>query len=425
MQLFNYLRIVYLPLSKPGVNESALPYEGLASSCQVAPGAERNFIYSWESVIEGWSQDPSQNREVIKKALIEKGPLITKMYLGPEGSFDENGIYKCNSIPLINHSVALTGYNDTGDIHTSYWEAKNSFGSAWNGDGYFKIGWDYQYSDYEGFYDQCESTSFRPLYVEVSQPPIPPPIDITPPVVTIASPTSENTYSTNTTPLIVSGSSIDNVGTTQVSWVNNRGGSGNCTGTSNWICGNIPLVEGVNNLTVNAKDAANNFGADSLEVTYIPPVEPPPVSTLNLVQTPLNWGGSRYGIENPSLVNGEMVMQCTRAGRNTLDKEISFPMSKYSEVTIEAYNPSQLPIKIRLGYEAKDKSNSELRAFYLSSIKTLNPGNNIITLPQNSFTLIAGASSNNYSDLEKALLEIQCPQNYQNTQIRIKKIELK
>jgi len=37
----------------------------------------------------------------------------------------------------VNHGVVIAGYNDAG----GYWIIKNSWGSTWNGDGYFKIGY--------------------------------------------------------------------------------------------------------------------------------------------------------------------------------------------------------------------------------------------------------------------------------------------
>ena len=58
-----------------------------------------------------------------------------------------------------------------------------------------------------------------------------PPPDTTLPVATITVPTSAATFATTTTPLAtLSGTASDNVGVTQVSWANDRGGSG----TADW-----------------------------------------------------------------------------------------------------------------------------------------------------------------------------------------------
>ncbi len=54
----------------------------------------------------------------------------------------------------------------------------------------------------------------------------------------------------------------------QVSWRNNRGGSGTASGTDNWSAANISLAQGQNTITVTAQDAVGNTGSDSLTVTY-------------------------------------------------------------------------------------------------------------------------------------------------------------
>jgi len=92
--------------------------------------------------------------------------------------------------------------------------------------------------------------------------------DATAPVVTISTPTSAGTYTTNTGQVTISGSASDNVGVASVSWSNNRGGSGDCTGTATWSAGSIPLVIGQNVITVTARDAQGEIGTDVLTVTY-------------------------------------------------------------------------------------------------------------------------------------------------------------
>ena len=59
-----------------------------------------------------------------------------------------------------------------------------------------------------------------------------PPPEPTSPVVSITAPTAAAAYVTNVAALSLGGTSTDNVGVTQVSWSNNRGGSGTATGTS-------------------------------------------------------------------------------------------------------------------------------------------------------------------------------------------------
>jgi hypothetical protein len=91
-------------------------------------------------------------------------------------------------------------------------------------------------------------------------------VDTVAPAVTISGPTSAATYSTTATTLALSGTASDNVGVTQVTWVNSRGGSGNTSGTTSWAA-SIALQTGSNLLTVTARDAAGNTSSDTLTVT--------------------------------------------------------------------------------------------------------------------------------------------------------------
>jgi hypothetical protein len=91
--------------------------------------------------------------------------------------------------------------------------------------------------------------------------------DTTPPTVAITSPTSSSTYTTGSSPLTLGGTAADNVGVTQVTWANSRGGSGTASGTTSWTAGGIVLQLGTNVLTVTARDAAGNTATASVTVT--------------------------------------------------------------------------------------------------------------------------------------------------------------
>ena len=91
--------------------------------------------------------------------------------------------------------------------------------------------------------------------------------DATPPTVAIATPTSTATYSTTSSTMALGGTASDNVGVTQVTWANNRGGSGTATGTTSWTASGIALQPGANVLTITARDAAGNNGTATLTAT--------------------------------------------------------------------------------------------------------------------------------------------------------------
>jgi len=77
-----------------------------------------------------------------KQRLVEKGPLSMAIYMETTAN-PGSSIYRCtNDSKTPNHGVVLVGYNDTGNINTSYWIAKNSWGTDWGMSGYFKLGFD-------------------------------------------------------------------------------------------------------------------------------------------------------------------------------------------------------------------------------------------------------------------------------------------
>jgi hypothetical protein len=106
--------------------------------------------------------------------------------------------------------------------------------------------------------------------------------DVTAPTIAITSPTSSATYTTGTSSVILGGTAGDTVGVTQVTWSNNRGGSGTATGTTNWSVSSITLQSGSNTLTVTARDAAGNTATDVLTVTYNAPDTTAPAVTITL-----------------------------------------------------------------------------------------------------------------------------------------------
>lgn len=94
--------------------------------------------------------------------------------------------------------------------------------------------------------------------------------DTTSPAVTITSPTNGTTYSTSTAAVSLAGTASDNVSLSSVSYSNDRGGSGACTGTTSWSKDAIQLFSGANIITITATDTSGNTATDTLTVTYTP-----------------------------------------------------------------------------------------------------------------------------------------------------------
>ncbi len=87
------------------------------------------------------------------------------------------------------------------------------------------------------------------------------------PLVAIATPTANTTFSTANIAIAMAGTASDDQAVTQVTWTNNRGGSGTATGTTSWGISEVPLFVGVNIVTITARDAAGNTATDVLTVT--------------------------------------------------------------------------------------------------------------------------------------------------------------
>jgi hypothetical protein len=98
-------------------------------------------------------------------------------------------------------------------------------------------------------------------------PPMPPAGsgDSTPPSLLITYPAS-SILSTSAGTMTFQGLATDNVGVTSVTWMNSAGGAGTATGTLYWKAEGIPLLQGTNNITITASDAAGNYTWRSITV---------------------------------------------------------------------------------------------------------------------------------------------------------------
>ena len=114
--------------------------------------------------------------------------------------------------------------------------------------------------------------------------------DVTPPAVTITSPTSSPSYSTAAATLSLGGTASDDTAVASTTWANSRGGSGTASGTGSWTVDAIALQSGDNEITVTATDTAGNTATDRLTATYSASNEPP----LATITSPLD--GAQYAV---------------------------------------------------------------------------------------------------------------------------------
>lgn len=82
-----------------------------------------------------------ENEEVLKEALVYHGPVAIALHVTQNLYLYSKGIFaddSCNSNSL-NHAVLLVGYGRDLRTGLDYWIIKNSWGTDWGEDGYFRI----------------------------------------------------------------------------------------------------------------------------------------------------------------------------------------------------------------------------------------------------------------------------------------------
>ena len=120
--------------------------------------------------------------------------------------------------------------------------------------------------------ESAESPTAAPDPAPSPAPPAPDPAP-PPPASDRVAPTLSITYPVGTNVLtseqfiVFRGSARDNVGVTQVAWFSTAAGSGVATGTTYWTTPPIPLLLGMNSITIRAYDAAGNVAWRSVTVT--------------------------------------------------------------------------------------------------------------------------------------------------------------
>ncbi|HLY08665.1 MAG TPA: Ig-like domain-containing protein, partial [Planctomycetota bacterium] len=107
----------------------------------------------------------------------------------------------------------------------------------------------------------------------------PPVGDPVPPVVAITSPAGSGTVTVAVPQIDLAGTATDNVSVSTVTFSNAATGVGaTAAGTTSWTASTIPLMTGVNVLTVRALDPSGNLGQATLVVVYTPPASAKPVA---------------------------------------------------------------------------------------------------------------------------------------------------
>jgi hypothetical protein len=159
--------------------------------------------------------------------------------------------------------------------------------------------------------------------------------ETTVPTVSITAPSNTGTYLTGASTLDLSGTAADNMLVEEVTWSNNRGGSGTATGTTSWSIDDVPLAAGVNVITVTAYDYAGNHTSATLTVTRWTPI----TFSNNLVpNTPLSLGSVTAG--SVSYIRGNHTFHTwVSTAPSTIDLSVSggWSYSDRGDATVTLY----------------------------------------------------------------------------------------
>ncbi len=151
----NFIKNTGLPV------ESCFPYTATDAPCS-------NACANWQASAykaTNWEYAATVNPDVesIKSALATYGPLSTTMMVYEDLFYYSSGVYKYTSGSLQGgHAILIVGYDDAG----KYFIVKNSWGTSWGENGYFRIA----YSELQG------KTEFGAdsIYYETAAQPTPP-----------------------------------------------------------------------------------------------------------------------------------------------------------------------------------------------------------------------------------------------------------
>ncbi|UCF11743.1 MAG: hypothetical protein JSW06_06745 [Thermoplasmatales archaeon] len=117
-----------------GVLEQFFPYVASNAPCN-GPYPHDYLIEDWAFIGDGHSV-PSV--DAIKQAIYVYGPVSASVCVNPAFLAYNGGIFNGPSCSVINHAVALVGWDDNQGTN-GVWFLRNSWGTNWGEDGYMRI----------------------------------------------------------------------------------------------------------------------------------------------------------------------------------------------------------------------------------------------------------------------------------------------
>lgn len=123
--------------------EECNPYKGQDGVCRTKQPCRRVFATDYQYV-GGYYGACSE--EAMRIALVNHGPMSVSFEVYDDFLHYKSGIYrhtglrdKFNPFEVTNHAVLLVGYGVDANSGVKYWTVKNSWGTDWGEQGYFRI----------------------------------------------------------------------------------------------------------------------------------------------------------------------------------------------------------------------------------------------------------------------------------------------
>ncbi|KAM5245518.1 dipeptidyl peptidase 1 [Ctenodactylus gundi] len=125
------------------VEEACFPYTGTQDPCKMKEDCRRYYTSEYHYVGGFYG---GCNEALMKLELVRHGPLAVAFEVQDDFLHYRGGIYHhtglkdpFNPFELTNHAVLLVGYGTDSGTGMDYWIVKNSWGTKWGENGYFRI----------------------------------------------------------------------------------------------------------------------------------------------------------------------------------------------------------------------------------------------------------------------------------------------